>query len=223
MPMMRVHDDSIDAVAEIVPLTDEARRRFPIYIDLLRRWQRAQNLVAPSTLPEVWRRHVADSAQALAAWPQARRWLDLGAGAGFPGLVTAILLADEPDARVDLVESNLGKAAFLRTVARETGAPAFVHSERIEAAVPRFTGNIEAVSARALAGLPRLLGLAAPVLEAGAVGVFHKGRDFPVEVNEALRDWAFNLVEHPSRIEPGGRIALIRDVAPRSPSRGNRQ
>ena len=107
--------------AVLAPLPEAVRRRLTLYADLLVRWQATINLVSPKTLPDLWTRHIGDSLQAQAAAPNARRWVDLGSGGGFPGLVTAILLADEPDASVHLVESDKRKAAFLRTVARETG------------------------------------------------------------------------------------------------------
>ena len=106
------------------PVSRETERRFALYAELLTRWQRVKNLVAPSTLSEIWTRHIADSAQILALAPQARRWADLGSGAGFPGLVVAISLADTKGVEVHLVEANARKCAFLREVARECGAPA---------------------------------------------------------------------------------------------------
>lgn len=207
--------DSVDAVAEIVALDETARGRLVAYAALVAKWQPVKNLVAPSTLPEIFRRHMADSAQAVAAAPEARRWLDLGSGAGFPGLVTAILLAGVPGAHVTLVESNGRKAAFLMTVARELSLPVTVLGDRIESVAERrfdSLGPIDAVSARALAPLPLLLAHAEPWLTAGARGVFHKGQDFAVEVAEATQSWAFDLVEIESRIERGSRILVLTEV-----------
>lgn len=204
------------AVEAIVPLTAVARDRLVAYVGLVRRWQPAKNLIAPSTLPDIWRRHVADGAQAHLAAPDADRWVDLGSGAGFPGLVTAILIAERPGARVTLVESNGRKGAFLQTVIRELGLPAKVVVARIESAAERIDGPVEAVSARALAALDTLLGLAEPWLSAGARGVFHKGRDFESEVNAAVHSWTFDLLEHQSRIEPDGRIAVLTHVRRRA-------
>jgi 16S rRNA (guanine(527)-N(7))-methyltransferase GidB len=202
------------ALAGIVAPSPTAVSRLTAYVDLLKKWQSAKNLVSPGTLDVIWSRHVADSAQAQAALPEARRWLDIGSGAGLPGLVTAILLADMPGAHVDLVESNGRKAAFLRTVVRELGLPATIHAERIESAAERLaeSGRIEAVSARALAPLAGLLELAAPVLRRGAVGVFHKGQDFASERAEATQSWGFDLVELQSKTDAGGRIVLLRNV-----------
>ncbi len=191
-------------------------------VALLRAWQKAKNLVGPATLDHVWTRHIADSAAVLDAAPWAKRWVDLGSGAGFPGIVVAILLSETPGAHVHLVESNGRKAAFLKAAIRETGAPASVSADRIEAVLAdsaRFApaGPVEAVSARALAPLDKLLGLAAPLLTAGAVGVFHKGRDLDREVCEAHALWSFDLAEHRSGSDSEGRIALVRSLAPRRP------
>jgi 16S rRNA (guanine527-N7)-methyltransferase len=204
-----------EAVEAILPLTAEARERLAAYVALVRRWQPVKNLVAPSTLPSLWTRHVADSAQTVVAAPEATRWLDLGSGAGFPGLVTAILIAGRPGAEVTLVESNGRKAAFLMTVARELSLPARVISERIESLAERQAdriGPFDAVSARALASLTRLIGYAEPWLTAGARGVFHKGQDFVAELSEATQSWGFDLVKHQSRTEPGGVIAVLSGV-----------
>lgn len=206
--------DGPDAVAALLPLTPAVRDRLEAYVALVRRWQEVKNLVAPSTLPVIWSRHVADSAQALLAAPMARRWLDLGSGAGFPGLVTAILIADEPGAAVTLVEANGRKAAFLMAVARELKLPVKVISERIESVAQRHAdiGAVDAVSARALAGLPQLLAYAEPWLAAGALGVFHKGQDFGNECQDATHAWVFDLVKHPSRIEADSVVAVLSAV-----------
>ena len=211
--------DTVAAVAEIVPVSRETAERLSVYVDLVRKWQKSQNLVSPSTLPAIWRRHVADSAQGHALLPAARRWIDFGSGAGFPGLVTAILLADRPGARVHLVESNRGKAAFLRAVARETGAPATVHAERIDDFSRNFNEPVDGISARALAPLAALCAMAAPHVGRGGVAVFHKGQDFASEVREATLSWDLDLVEHISRIDPEGRLIEIRRIDPRDPVR----
>jgi len=206
--------DGPEILDRLRSVSRETRDRLARYVALLRQWQVAKNLVGPGTLDAVWRRHVLDSIGALDAAPQARRWVDLGSGAGFPGMVTAILLADAPGAVVHLVEANGRKAAFLRAAARETGASAVIHDGRIEDVVAEIAGPIDAVSARALAPLDRLLELAAPLLTAGAVGVFHKGRDLAREVEDARDRWSFDLVELPSRSDPSGRIAVVSRVAP---------
>ncbi len=165
-------------------ISEETRKRLGVYESLLRKWQRTVNLVGRSTLEAIWIRHFADSLQTSMAAPEARRWLDLGSGAGFPGLVTAIRYAAEPDAIVHLIELDQRKCAFLRAVSRETGAPVIVHCGRIEAVAPQLEASIEAVSARALAPLPILLRYSDKFLEKGAVGVFSKGQRAEAELTE---------------------------------------
>jgi 16S rRNA (guanine527-N7)-methyltransferase len=213
-----VDPDGPAALDDVIAVSRETGARLETYVGLVRKWQKSQNLVAPSTLPHIWRRHVADSAQVHALLPQAKRWVDLGSGAGFPGLVTAILLAETPGAVVHLVESNKGKAAFLRTVARETGAPAIVHDERIEDFVENFAESVDGVSARALSAFSRLCGWVAPLVARGAVAVFHKGQDFASELAEATLSWDLDLVEHVSKTEPTGRLVEVRKIVSREMS-----
>ena len=215
-------NDDLDAVRAILPLDAVMEERLAAYVGLVRKWQPVKNLVAPSTLPDIWRRHVADGAQAFAALPSARRWLDIGSGAGFPGLVTAILLAGVEGGSVTLVESNGRKAAFLQAVARELKLPAKIVSDRIESLPERLSpieNRFDAVSARALASLDRLLDYAEPWLSAGATGVFHKGQDFAAEHRQAALSWSFDLVERKSRIEADSRIILV-DHVRRLPTAG---
>ena len=158
--------------AILARLPDATAQRLTLYAELLTRWQSTINLVAAATLPDLWSRHIGDSLQVQAAAPEARHWVDLGSGGGFPGLVTAIILADEPGVEVHLVESDKRKAAFLRTVSRETAAPAHVHAERIETFAPAHTAHVDAVSARALAPLPQLVAWSEKFLLAGASASF---------------------------------------------------
>lgn len=202
--------------AVLAALPPATRDRLNVYAGLLKRWQSTINLVAPATLPDLWSRHIDDSLQVQAAAPDARRWLDLGSGGGFPGLVTAIVLAGEPDAEVHLVESDKRKAAFLRTVIRETDAPAVVHVERIERFVATPREVVHAVSARALAPLPQLLAWAESFILAGATGVFPKGRTADAELTAANLDNRFAIESIPSRIDRAGRILIVR--ASRRPS-----
>jgi len=205
---------------------DEALRLFPelkpieaeleVYATLLKRWQAKINLVSAATLDDIWLRHFADSAQVVAAAPHITRWADIGSGAGFPGLVTALLLKSTPGAQVHLIESDQRKASFLRAVSRETAAPATIHAERAENALPKLAGQIDGVSARALASLPRLLELAEKPLKEGAIGVFLKGEDWRDELTavQALGSFACESAE--SRTRQGARIVVIKRKA--SPS-----
>ncbi len=199
-------------VDSVLPVSRETAVRLRIYVDLLKRWQPRINLVAPKTLEDVWRRHVADGAQALAAVPDAKHWLDLGSGAGFPGLVTACFLADDPEASVTLIESDQRKSAFLRAVIREAGLPAEVITGRIESVLADWDAPIDAISARALAPLSALCEMIEPVFSPGMLAVFHKGRDFSRELEEANRTFVLDLVEQSSKIDPDGKIVLIKDL-----------
>ncbi|HMN87649.1 MAG TPA: 16S rRNA (guanine(527)-N(7))-methyltransferase RsmG [Bauldia sp.] len=211
--MPREAPDGPEALAGIVDVSRETLDRLQTYVALLRKWQPAENLVAPSTLGEVWRRHVADSAQIVPLFPAARTVLDIGSGGGFPGLVIACLLGGVAGARVHLVESNSRKCAFLRRVAAEARLPATVRDGRIEAVLADWRDAVDLVTARALAPLGDLLGLAAPVLLHGGRAAFHKGRDFRREIEEASQNWTFDLVVHKSRIDADGAILEIANLA----------
>jgi len=207
---VRTDADEITALDGIVSVSRETAGRLERFVALLKKWQAADNLVAAGTLPAVWRRHVADSAQLVVLFPDASRWLDLGSGAGFPGLVTAILLAETPGAHVDLIESNGRKCAFLRQVIRDTEAPAEVHQGRIEVVLKHWSKPVDRISARALARLDRLFSLAEPVFSAGAAGAFHKGQDFEQEIEETAKSWEFDLISYPSLTDPAAAILDVR-------------
>src|ERR1041384_7167898 len=187
----------------------ETWKRLEQFVDLLLRWQRSTNLVAASTIPGLWTRHVADSLQLLFLAPDARRWADLGAGGGFPGLVIACAVAETPGAQVHLVESVQKKAAFLRAVATELSLPAIVHATRIEDFVSATTQRFDVVTARALAPLDRLIGYAIPLLKRGAVGLFPKGQDVEAELTQASKSWTIEADLVPSRTDPRGRIVRV--------------
>lgn len=193
--------------------------RLEAYATLLRQWQRGVNLVAASTLDDVWHRHFADSAQIAGLAPEARIWLDLGSGAGFPGLVIAILLADREGVRVHLVESNARKCAFLAEVARVTAAPVEIHAARIETLAAAGTvTRPEAITARALARLETLLDHAHPFFASETRALLLKGRQVDREVAEARRKWRFGVQLIASRTDADGRIAVVTELAPIGPS-----
>lgn len=171
--------------------------RLAILVDLLQRWQSRINLIGPSTVDDIWDRHISDSLHVHRTQPAPIHWADLGSGAGFPGLVTAICLAEQGAGQVDLIESNSKKAAFLRAAIHATGARARVHPERIEIASTKIA-KPDAVSARALASLTDLLHMTESWLTNGTVAYFHKGRDYRSEVEAARGAWHFHLVEHKS-------------------------
>jgi 16S rRNA (guanine527-N7)-methyltransferase len=204
--------ETVDAneVLRSLGVSRETGDRLRAYVAELERWQRVKNLVGPTTLDQVWTRHIADSAQLLRLAPTARRWLDLGSGAGFPGLVIAILLGDSGD--VHLVESNGRKCAFLRAAIRATGAKAIVHESRIEAIVADFAGQIDVVTARALAPLIRLLPMVKDLLRTGAMGIFPKGQDLDAELTEATKSWRISAEVVPSVTDCDAGILIVRDA-----------
>jgi 16S rRNA (guanine527-N7)-methyltransferase len=177
----------------------------------LHRWQAIKNLVGPATLTQIWDRHIVDSLQLLDLAPDAKTWLDLGSGAGFPGLVLAIAGA-ERGLKVHLVESNSRKCAFLRQIARLTGTSAIVHEARLETVVPDFVGKADVVSARALASLAMLLDWTEPLLKAGTMGLFPKGRDAEIELTEARKKWTFEAEILPSLTDSEARILRITSI-----------
>ncbi|MDX2157820.1 MAG: 16S rRNA (guanine(527)-N(7))-methyltransferase RsmG [Hyphomicrobiaceae bacterium] len=218
------HVAGAEDFAAAFPVSRDTLARLEVYATTLALWQKRINLVAPATLNDVWHRHIADSAQLLKLAPaDARTWIDLGSGAGFPGLVVAILLADDParELRVTLVESDQRKCAFLAEVVRKAGlGPGLsvdILCARIEAAATRArlaTGDV--VSARALAPLGRLLELASPLLGSGSTGLFPKGRSAESEIEEAKRVWQFAYDVVASRSDTEARIVRVRGRVVRS-------
>jgi 16S rRNA (guanine527-N7)-methyltransferase len=171
--------------------------------------------VARSTLPHLWTRHVADSLQLLPLAAGATRWIDLGSGAGFPGLAIACALADTAGAEVHLVESIQKKANFLRDCAHALRIPAIVHARRIEDFASINKRSFDVVTARAVAPLDKLLAYANPLLKRGGVGLFPKGQDVEVELTAASKSWTIDAELVPSATDPHGRIVVVRRVAKR--------
>jgi len=193
----------------LTPVSRETLARLDVFAETLLTWNARTNLIAPSTVPHLWTRHISDSLQLLDLAPAARVWVDLGSGAGFPGLVIACALADSPNAKVHLVESNAKKAAFLREAARLTRAPAVVHAERIERFVEVFAGPADVVTARALASLKLLLDQSVSLLKTGALGLFPKGQDVDAELTEATKYWNIKVNLAPSRTDSKGRVVVV--------------
>ena len=201
----------------LTPVSRETEERLAVLVAELERWQRAKNLVSTATLDEVWTRHIADSLQLFDHAPEARRWLDLGSGGGFPGLVLGIRLA-EVGGHIDLVESNARKCAFLRHAARLTGAAVTVHAARIEDAMPQFLGKVDVVTARALASLPLLLDWCKDLLRTGVIGVFPKGQHLDAELTDASKYWKIQASTFPSVTDSAARILVIRNAQKRTDS-----
>lgn len=192
------------------PLSPEHAEKLRLYHALLVKWQKAINLVSPATLPDAAHRHFLDSAQLVSHLsPEARTLVDLGSGAGFPGLVLAIL---RPDLEVHLVESDQKKCAFLEAVSREIGAGVHVHPARIEALAGTFP--VDVLTARALAPLSGLLDYAAPWFSQNIqmTGLFLKGGEAPEEIARAEERWILDLEVFPSQTNPQGRILKIRNL-----------
>lgn len=181
--------------------------RLDAFAKLVRKWNPRINLVAPKTLSELEERHIADSRQVFdAVKDPGGKWLDLGSGGGFPGLVIGILA---PDLDLTFVESDQRKAAFLRNAIRELGLTARVEPARIEDLPP---ANADIISARALAPLDRLLFLATPHGHAGTIYLFPKGNSQASEIAAAEANWSFTVERIPSRIRAGSVILKLRNV-----------
>jgi 16S rRNA (guanine527-N7)-methyltransferase len=214
------------AALALAPVSRETETRLDRYVDLLREWQSKTNLVAPSTLPQLWTRHIADSVQLRSLAPEAKTWMDLGSGGGFPGVVLACVLAEISDATVHLVERNAKKAAFLREALRVTSAPGVVHLAEIRDTVDRFAGPVDCVTARALAPLNQLIGFAEPLVQKGAKALFLKGQDVEAELTEATRYWKIAPKLHASRTGGQGWIVELDSIERRGASataNGNRR
>lgn len=207
-------DDRATAL-RLVPVSRETETMFEAYVSLLRKWQTAKNLVGPSTLASVWTRHIADSAQLFALAPEAKRWVDIGSGAGFPGLVLAIMGRSTPGFHVDLIESNGRKCAFLRDVIRTLGLPATVHNGRIEAVLDSLPSPIDVLTARALAPLVDLLHLGRKLLTTGTLGLFPKGQDLEDELTSAAKYWIIQSTTAASITDAKGQILVVQSAAPR--------
>lgn len=195
------------------PVSRETFRDLQAFEAMFMTWAQRVNLVAPSTLKDVWDRHILDSAQLFPLAPAASTWLDLGSGGGFPGLVLAFLLR-ERGGRIDLVDSNHKKAGFLQAAIGKFSLPAKVHAERIDK-IGSLDG-IEIVTARALAPLNELLGLTFPWLSQTASGLFHKGRDYRQELEESIPAWRFDLIEHQSKIDNDSVVLQVGKLTRRS-------
>ena len=204
------------AALALTPVSRETAVRLDRYVELLLEWQAKTNLVAPSTLPTLWTRHISDSLQLLSIAPTAKAWADLGSGGGFPGVVLACALAETPGANIHLIERNAKKAAFLREAIRVTSASGTVHLADIGDSVDRIVGPIDCVTARALAPLHQLIGFAEPIVRKGATALFLKGQDVEAELTEATKYWNIKPRLHPSRTGGNGWIVDLDRIEQRN-------
>ena len=199
-----------DDFIEATDASPDVMVRMDAFLAALTDWNTRMNLVGPSALAEFWGRHALDSAQLLKLAPDARIWADLGAGAGFPGIVLAIFLKDRENAKVHLIESMAKRCAFLRSVSIDLGLPTLIHNSRAESL---HLSPVDVVTARALAPMPRLLEYAQPLLRGSAVGLFLKGRDVERELEEARKSWRFEVSLSPSASDPEGRIVSLKRLS----------
>lgn len=208
--------DSLD-----IPVSCETSEKLEVYHALLLKWQPAVNLVSPSTVPEAWVRHFADSAQIVRYIPEGPLQIaDLGSGAGFPGLVLAMM---RPDLDVHLIESDERKAEFLRTVSRETQTPVTVHADRLVRMIDKISPDL--VTARALAELRKLLIYVEPWAQKKAdfVALFMKGAKADLEIQGAQKSFHFHVEAFPSITDAQARILKITAIADKKISGGKRQ
>ena len=188
--------------------TDEQIADLETFIARLAEANAVMNLIGPDTLPDVWSRHIWDSAQLLELAPEAKTWADLGAGAGFPGVVLAVLLKGRPGAHVWLIDSLGKRCRFLQEIVGELALPATVINGRAE----EQTLRVDVVTARAVAAMEKLLGYAQPYLQRGAQGLFLKGEKAEAELIEARKVWHFDSSLSVSRSDPRGRIVSVRSL-----------
>jgi len=200
---------------ELAHVSRETMDRLSVYESLLRKWQGSINLVSKSTLEDVWRRHFLDSTQLLdLSSDRHLKWADFGSGAGFPGLVLAILARDRVGFQMNLVESDQRKSVFLREVIRETGAPAVVHTSRIESPETiAAIGTCDALSARACAPLDRLMGWAEPYFGPETEAFFLKGAQADEELTVARKSWTFRVTSYRSQADPDGCVLKVEQLA----------
>jgi 16S rRNA (guanine527-N7)-methyltransferase len=206
------------AALALTPVSHDIEARLDRYIALLLEWQAKTNLVAPSTLPHLWTRHIADSLQLLTLAPTAKIWADFGSGGGFPGIVLACALAETPGAMIHLLERNVKKSAFLREALRVTNGCGTVHLTDIVDNVDSVVGPVDCVTARALAPLHQLIGFAEPLMKQGAKALFLKGQDVEAELTEATKYWTMQPVLHSSRTGGHGWIVELDRIERRDPS-----
>ena len=208
-----LHADKARALA-LFPVSRETEARLDKFVTVFLLWQSKLNLVASSTLHELWTRHIADSLQLLPLAVEARVWVDFGSGGGFPGVPIACALAGQPGAKVHLIESNMKKAAFLREAARVTGLPAVIHEERAEKYGESCAETVHVVTARAFAPLKILCDQAFPLISRGAIGLFLKGQDVDAELTDAAKYWKLEASKVPSKTSPQSAIVVIRSLKP---------
>lgn len=194
-----------------VNVSRETNERLKAFADLTVKWTAKINLIAKSTVPDVWQRHIIDSAQLYQFAPAYDHWVDIGSGGGFPGIVMAVMALElNPDGRFTLIESDVRKATFLRSAIRELSLNAYVKTQRIELAEPE---GADVVSARALGSVSELLPLVHRHMKPTGTALLMKGRRYAEELQGVSDDWAFELDEYPSITDPSSRILSIKRIS----------
>jgi 16S rRNA (guanine527-N7)-methyltransferase len=186
----------------------QVRERLQKYIRLLHEWKSVTNLISKNGLEEVWLRHIADCLQFVSLAPNAKGWLDIGSGAGFPSVVIACQLAELPDTHIHAVESDGRRCVFLREVARTLRLPMHVHNRRAESLSPTELPPVNALTARAFATLSRTLEIAAPFLDAGAIGLFPRGKTAVNELGD-INKHCYSCQSVPNTYDGSGCILVV--------------
>lgn len=197
-----------------LPISDVSREtseKLEQFLTLVEKWNPHINLVAKSTIPDIWNRHIVDSAQLYQFAPaRAKLWVDIGSGGGFPGVVMAIMGQEKsPDTKFILIESDQRKATFLRTAVRELELKADIFAERVEDVLPQ---SADVITARALASLDELFPFLQRHLGNGGCAILPKGKSYNDEVKAALSNWSFELTAHPSMTDAQAQILIVKDI-----------
>ncbi len=209
MPRSPLQDFGPKAIESAFDVSRETLDLLKVYEDDLLTWQRTINLIGPDTAEDVWRRHIYDSAQLLSYIPASvKTVVDMGSGAGFPGLVLALLLRERPGLSVHLIESHKRKSAFLRHVIGKTQTPAQVHTHRLEHV---NISDVDLVTARALAPLDQLLNYAERYDSGHTFCLFLKGQNVGLELTKAAKCWSMSIEQHPSLSDPSGTILVVKE------------
>lgn len=203
---MTVNDRSF--ACDLTPALVEIAPQLELFEALLQKWQAKVNLIGKSTSGNIWSRHFADSAQLANHAALDKRWVDLGSGAGFPGVVIALLQRAHGGGEMHLIESDSRKAAFLREVSRETDARAIVHNARCEDALSNIDPEI--ICSRAMTGMPSLIGYARPFVEKSAIALFLKGRDVASELTRTPIPSNFSVDIASSLVDPKGAVVKVK-------------
>lgn len=192
-----------------VEISRETSERLEEFIFLVKERQKIQNIISRASMEHIWERHVLDSVQLLVYGGQYRKWLDIGSGGGFPGIILAIFMAEKKDGFVYLFESHKRKSAFLEDVGNKMALPIKVYNERVEQCLKNWHSPVDCMTARAVTSLSKLLAYGYPLLSKTTVALFHKGKSVHQEILEARRKWCFEMELHKNLVDNSGYILSI--------------